>query len=230
MATHIQAAREAALYLVCADRRHLGEPACVVGSVGDPSSDGALGTQTITWINHRLAELCDLASTATFDRPIQVRDIFSPPDSLVYLSAQTESAYRCSYELIERIHGTFLHSEATGAEGSMLVISRLGRATMCYFVSTLVPLPDEDQPELLLALWPMASQLSPESPAYTIQATICMRSPRAASNAAARSGQPPLRASPPSPPQPASPSSLTSSFTCHRGWRVWHPYCPSKPS
>lgn len=164
MSVRVTAARQAALHRVASTRRHLGEPACAIGSLGI-AVDGALGGQSVAWFNHRLVELCDVSSN--IGRAIQARDIFAAPDSLVYLSAETAASYRRGYELVEEIEIAFLRGEATEAEGSGLVISKLGRASVCLWVLTIIPMPDGGMPEGLLALWPLTPEpYSPLSPMY----------------------------------------------------------------
>lgn len=227
MAVH--AAPEEALHRVASERRHLGEPAVTIGPI-DNTANGELGNYVLTWVNDRLIDLCDLPS---YVNPICRKHVFAAPGSLVYLSEETAETYRRSYEQLAQIEEAFLRGEATEAEGSVLVISRLGRAVMCFFVMTLVSTPaSAGMPEALIALWPLPQH----SAHYPLQAILRYTSPEFAQHETGtqQTGTHQLRgvAIPPGQlrPPPTSPSSLCSTFTCHRGWRVWHPYTPSKAS
>lgn len=220
-------ARQEALQRIASERRHLGEPACAIGPIGI-TVNADLGGGILTWTNDRLIELCDLPR---YVNPIRGRNVFAAPSSLVYLSENTAGTYRRSYELLAEIEQAFQEGEATEAEGTVLVISRLGRAMMCFFVMLLLPAPAGGAPEALIALWPHSQQ----SASYPLQAILRYTKPKPAQASTAleqRHHQLRGAAFPPDHlrPPPTSPSSLCSTFTCHKGWRVWHPYIPSKAS
>lgn len=198
--------------------------------------------EILPWINERLVALCDV-SASVWGCTIKGRDIFTSPDSLVFLSEETASIYRRCFAFIECLRDAFLRGETTEAEGNVLVISRLGRPTMCYFMVSLVPTPS-GLPEGLISLWPTApSPYSPLTPTYPVPMLInqVMRAPPTLAQQSASIAtvsartQPqaePLRRTPAPllPAPPASLSSLVSSFTCRREGRMWHAYNPSKAS
>lgn len=236
-----QAARQAEINRVCSERSHLGQPASAVCCLG-VSDDGTHAGEMLPWFNERLVTLCDV-SASVWTGTVKGRDMFSAPDSLVFLSAETASIYRRCYEFVERLRGAFLRGLATEAEGFLLLISRLGRATMCYFVVSLVPTLS-GVPEGLISLWPTTpSPYSPLTPTYPApmlihhaghapQTTIAQRSAVFESTRTQPQAEQPQHRSP-APlmhAPPASLSSLVSSFTCRREGRMWHTYKPGKPS
>lgn len=211
---NLQHARNAVMQRVAAERPNRGEPACLVATLAYALEEARDAFRPLAWINRPLLDLCDLPLNI---QPVLTTHVFPPPEQLVFQSAETASAYLQTTHILYNIGRALLRGEATQAEGTLLHISRLGRATVCDFVLALVPAPSGEMPESLLALWPTAT--APQA-GFAVRATLRAHAPA------------PPQAAPSSPKAPASPpispNALKSKFVCHKAGRIWHPYAPDK--
>ena len=168
----------------------------------------------LNWFNRQLLDLCDVPLSV---QPLGGINVWLFSENLVFQSAETASTYSQSLVLLRDISRAFHRGEAAEAEGTVLHISRLGRATVCDFVLALVPQANGEA-EGMLVLWPRPTPptgfvvqgrytLYPQAPA-----------PQRDFDSSASSASP-------------APLPLTAQqfkFECPKAGRKSHPYAPEK--